>query len=412
MSRDSTTAHLALSLMEERISPDNLPKARARIVGLVAKGEARRGDISEAYEVYTDAYNQVWGKWLLGEGVAPLDLTKAEGLAVCALGIACGADLEDHPLTLHIMVLIMSILSYAAHVCGDPPGEMWKRVNAEADRLAYPVRDTLDSETLRSLIWFDPTTEWLSADGEAPASTFVPPLLYQLSGSSCDAGKRHEQESAASSSPTLAKHAPPDPAARIVGLPHPVASATTSADRAARTHLCTLTWGENRSDVYWDGSCLVTGSDAPVSWASLSLENPGVRVVWASEAIESWYKRELGPYLERTVGREVHLGVRDITSAQFRAVVIGSSRPVLVNFWAPWCGSCRQIEPVLKEIAAEYPGLTVVRLNVDENPAIATECGVPYLPTQIVFEGGRIVKKVVGYQTKSWWVHALAPWLH
>jgi thioredoxin 1 len=91
----------------------------------------------------------------------------------------------------------------------------------------------------------------------------------------------------------------------------------------------------------------------------------------------------------------------EVTDANFQAEVIESSQPVLVDFWAPWCGPCRVVAPVLEEIASERPDLRVVKLNVDENQQTAATFQVLSIPTLILFRGGQAVKTVVGAYPKK-----------
>jgi thioredoxin len=86
----------------------------------------------------------------------------------------------------------------------------------------------------------------------------------------------------------------------------------------------------------------------------------------------------------------------DVTDANFQAEVIESEHPVLVDFWAPWCGPCRVVAPVLEEINAEREDLRVVKLNTDDNPQTAANYEVLSIPTLILFRNGQIAKKVIG----------------
>jgi thioredoxin 1 len=87
----------------------------------------------------------------------------------------------------------------------------------------------------------------------------------------------------------------------------------------------------------------------------------------------------------------------ELTDANFQQEVLKSEKPVLVDFWAVWCGPCRMIAPVVEEIAKEYHGkLKVGKLDVDHNPETAMQFGVRSIPTLLVFKGGRVVEQIVG----------------
>jgi thioredoxin 1 len=90
----------------------------------------------------------------------------------------------------------------------------------------------------------------------------------------------------------------------------------------------------------------------------------------------------------------------EVTDTNFQAEVIESDKPVLVDFWAPWCGPCRVVAPVLEEIAGEREDLRIVKLNVDENQQTAANFEVLSIPTLILFKGGQPVKKVIGAYPK------------
>jgi thioredoxin 1 len=90
----------------------------------------------------------------------------------------------------------------------------------------------------------------------------------------------------------------------------------------------------------------------------------------------------------------------DVTDSNFQAEVIESETPVLVDFWAPWCGPCRVVGPVLEEIAAERDDLRIVKLNTDENPETAAAFQVLSIPTMILFKAGEPAKKIIGAYPK------------
>ena len=91
-----------------------------------------------------------------------------------------------------------------------------------------------------------------------------------------------------------------------------------------------------------------------------------------------------------------------VTDETFEADVLGGPRPVIVEYWAEWCGPCRMVGPVLEAIAAEHTGqVDVVKLNVDENPKTAQRYGILHVPTLDLFRGGEVVKQVIGARSTA-----------
>jgi thioredoxin 1 len=103
---------------------------------------------------------------------------------------------------------------------------------------------------------------------------------------------------------------------------------------------------------------------------------------------------------------------KDVTTASFQADVLSSSKPVLVDFWAEWCGSCRQVSPILDQIATEYADkIEIVKVNVDNEPGLAQQYGVTGIPALQVFKDGQLVKAMVGAKPKQILVNDLAEFL-
>jgi thioredoxin 1 len=94
--------------------------------------------------------------------------------------------------------------------------------------------------------------------------------------------------------------------------------------------------------------------------------------------------------------------MKSVTDDSFEADVLKNDKPVLVDYWAEWCGPCRQVTPVLEAIAAEHGDkLEIVKLNVDENPEVTRRYGILNIPTLGVFQNGQVVKELVGARSKS-----------
>jgi thioredoxin 1 len=90
----------------------------------------------------------------------------------------------------------------------------------------------------------------------------------------------------------------------------------------------------------------------------------------------------------------------EVTDSNFQAEVLESESPTLVDFWAPWCGPCRVVGPVLEEIAAEHDDIKIVKLNVDDNPITSAQFQVLSIPTMILFKNGAEAKKLIGAMPK------------
>ena len=93
--------------------------------------------------------------------------------------------------------------------------------------------------------------------------------------------------------------------------------------------------------------------------------------------------------------------VKEFTDANFDSEVLQSGEPVLVDFWAPWCGPCRQIAPMIDELANENPGVKIGKVNIDDNPSAAQKYGVNSIPTLLVFKGGEVTESFVGVRPKA-----------
>jgi len=107
------------------------------------------------------------------------------------------------------------------------------------------------------------------------------------------------------------------------------------------------------------------------------------------------------------------MGATPVTDAAWTSEVLESDKPVLIDFWAEWCGPCRMVSPIVDEIAAEHgDALKVLKLNVDENPNTAREYGIMSIPTLLVFKGGQPDKRIVGAKGKAALLSDLADYIN
>jgi len=92
----------------------------------------------------------------------------------------------------------------------------------------------------------------------------------------------------------------------------------------------------------------------------------------------------------------------EVTDANFDSEVVKSDTPVLVDFWAPWCGPCRMVAPIVDELSEEYDGkVKFVKLNTDDNVRVATQFGIRSIPTLLVFKQGEVAGQIIGFRPKS-----------
>lgn len=104
--------------------------------------------------------------------------------------------------------------------------------------------------------------------------------------------------------------------------------------------------------------------------------------------------------------------MKAVTDAEFEVEVLKSDKPVLVDFWAEWCGPCRMVAPILEEISQEHGDkIDIVKMNIDENPDVARDYGIMQIPTMNVYKDGEVVKQIMGARPKAVMLRELAEFI-
>lgn len=114
-----------------------------------------------------------------------------------------------------------------------------------------------------------------------------------------------------------------------------------------------------------------------------------------------WYDTDIKNENKRSATRRFFYAVMNITSENFEQEIMGSDRPVLLDFWASWCGPCRMVSPIVDEIAEDHPEIRVGKINVDEQPELAGQFGVMSIPSLFYMENGKVVRKTMGAMPKQ-----------
>ena len=103
--------------------------------------------------------------------------------------------------------------------------------------------------------------------------------------------------------------------------------------------------------------------------------------------------------------------MREVTDATFEADVLQAEGPVVVDFWAPWCGPCRAVAPILEQLAEAQPAIAFTKVNIDDNPGYASRFNVLSIPTVILFENGEAQETVIGARPRGYFENAFSKWL-
>jgi thioredoxin 1 len=103
--------------------------------------------------------------------------------------------------------------------------------------------------------------------------------------------------------------------------------------------------------------------------------------------------------------------VKEVTDETFEADVLQAEGPVVVDFWAPWCGPCRAVAPILEQLAEEKPGISFTKVNIDDNPNYASRYGVLSIPTVILFENGEPQDTIIGARPRAYFEKSWQRWL-
>jgi thioredoxin len=104
--------------------------------------------------------------------------------------------------------------------------------------------------------------------------------------------------------------------------------------------------------------------------------------------------------------------MKEVTDETFEADVLQADGPVVVDFWAPWCGPCRAVHPILEQLAEDHRGIAFTKVNIDDNPAYASRYGVLSIPTVMLFENGELQETIIGARPRGYFEKAWERWLN